>query len=148
MDEQWLEIPGETGSAQEMMDRIRGRIAGRHDEALLEDGEAPQSVARGLWQEMIGDPPDRASGQQLRPRDCDIVPRDYSVDWRVPILGPIHAVLRRVIDAEIQRYLMSSLEKQSWFNGQVQRRLDDLTQENLRLRQEIEALRRAQEERR
>ena len=77
----------------------------------------------------------------IHQRDCDIVPRRYVINWRMPILGPIHALVRRLINAEIRRYLLHALEKQSYFNRQILRIVTDLTKENERLRQEIEELR-------
>jgi len=154
MDEQWLEIPGEDSSAQEIMRRVRARIASSTQEKPIEDGEDladedPASVAHILWQEMIGPQAahiDRDAGEQIRARHCDIVPRDYTIGWRIPILGPIHAMVRRIIHAEIRRYLMPSLEKQSAFNREVMRLLEELVQENERLRQELDALRNSREE--
>jgi len=88
-----------------------------------------------------------ASGNHIsiRQRDCDIVPRYYVIDWRVPILGPIHALVRRIINAEIRRYLLPALEKQSQLNRQMLRILEDLVKENGCLRREIEELRGTQE---
>jgi len=148
MNKDWLEISDEGVNVQEIMRRIRERIARRDGMVFSGDTENPISVADALWQEMIED----LSGEQgasptlsIRRRDCDIVPRHYVIDWRIPILGPIHAVVRRIINDEIRRYLMSSLRKQSSLNRRVVQLLRDLEQENARLRQEIEDLRRTQE---
>ena len=145
MDEPWLEIPGEDSGAEELVRRVRARIASNPQD----DGEAPASVAHSLWQEMIGaqaEHGDRGAGEQIRSRHCDIVPRDYTIGWRIPILGPIHALVRRIINAEIRRYLMPSFEKQSAFNREVLQMLEELAQENERLRQELDALRKSRED--
>jgi hypothetical protein len=92
---------------------------------------------------MIGDRTDKTIQGQLamiRPRDCDVVPRSYAIDWRIPILGPVHAMVRKIINAEVRRYLTPSLEKQSSLNRQMLRILRELAQENVRLRERIQEL--------
>jgi hypothetical protein len=81
-------------------------------------------------------------------RDCDVVPRNYRIDWRLPILGPIHAWIRRIINSEVRRYLVPALEKQSFLNRKTLEMLDTLlkrqkalSRTNEHLRQEIERLR-------
>jgi hypothetical protein len=101
--------------------------------------EDPKTLAERLRNQMIGS--DSDNDLLIRERDCDIVPRNYLIDWGVPILGPIHAVVRRLINAEIRRYVLSSLEKQSYLNRQMLRVLNALVEENKRLRREIEELR-------
>lgn len=99
-------------------------------------------VASALWQEMIGDEEFKLGETvSIRRRDCDIVPRNYVIDWRIPILGPAHALVRRIINDEIRRYLMPSLRKQSNLNRRLLRALRELSRENAELRQEIEKLR-------
>lgn len=144
MNEDWLEISDEDVSVEEIMRQIRERMARRNGIVLSEDMEDPASVANALWLEMIGDSSDEQESSptiSIRRRDCDIVPRHYVIDWRIPILGPIHSVVRRVINDEIRRYLLSSLEKQSGYNRRVVQVLRNLVQENVRLRKEVEALR-------
>jgi uncharacterized protein YaaN involved in tellurite resistance len=58
----------------------------------------------------------------------------------MPILGPLHAVVRRLINAEIRRYLMPALEKQSSLNRQLLRLVAELVQENDRLRRRVDEL--------
>jgi len=140
MNDDWLEIPDDAINAEEIVERVRARIA-HHSTAALsesEDEESPEAIAQTLWQQMIGD---TAAPIPIRQRDCDIVPRRYVIDWRNPILGPMHALVRRIINAEMRRYLLPSLEKQSHFNRQMLRTLEDLVRENERLRREIEELR-------
>ncbi len=139
MDDDWLEIPDVGIDAATLMDRIRDRLAGRHSVRPSTTGEDPEAIADALWQEMIMSATD--DGIPIRSEDCDIVPRNYAIDWRVPILGPIHALIRRIINAEIRRYLSSSLERQSYLNREILRALNDLVEENERLRREIEELR-------
>ncbi len=142
MDDNWLEISDQNISVGEIMQRVRERAAGHYDGAPS-GGERPEQIAEALWNKMLGD----AEGESvlsewvsIRQSDCDIVPRHYVIDWRIPILGPIHAVVRRVINAEIRRYLMPSLNKQSRFNRKVLRAVRGLARENAHLRQQIEAL--------
>lgn len=144
MTDYWLEIPGEDVNVQEIMRQIRQRIAAREAEKTGRVEEELTSVAASLWEEMIGE----QSGIGAFPlalKECDIVPRGYTIEWRVPLLGPIHAIIRRIINAEIRRYLLSSLEKQATFNRKVRHILRDLIQENALLRQEIKELRQALE---
>ena len=146
MADDWLEIPDENINAEEIMERVRARIAHRSTASLSEseETESPLAVAEALWQEMIGDAAGGGNHIPIQRRDCDIVPRHYVIDWRIPVLGPIHALLRRIINAEMRRYLLPSLEKQSHFNRQVLRMLEGLVKENERLRREVEELREAQ----
>lgn len=132
----------------DIMRQIRANIARREGQATGESEVDPVAASQELWESTVGD---AAHFQQqignvpLTRQDCDIVPRHYVIDWRVPILGPIHAVVRRVINDEIRRYLFPSLEKQALFNRKLLRALKGLAEENARLRQEIEELRGAQE---
>jgi len=145
MNESWLEVSDENVNVEEIMRQIRERVA-RRSGATLPDEENPEAAAEALWKEMIGNGEGGLTPGQhvpIRQRDCDIVPRYYVIDWRIPILGPIHAVVRRIINAEIRRYLFPSLEKQSRFNRQALRAMASLSQENARLRQKIEELERA-----
>jgi hypothetical protein len=158
----WLEIAQGDVDAQEVARRVRERLSRR--DLSPQQGEDPVTVARTLWEERIGPRADGANVEGApaadRPVDaasadwiaiwqdeCDLVPRNYTIDWRMPILGPIHAAIRRVVNAEIRRYLMSALEKQSFLNRKVLQMLDDLARqnqdlarENARLREEIERL--------
>jgi len=136
----WLEIPDESINAEEIERRIRERSAHADGTSPSGEIERPEDIAEDLWKEMIGG---EGEGHiSIRQRDCDIVPRHYVIDWRVPILGPVHAVVRRIINAEIRRYLFPSLEKQSSFNRKVMQALNDLARENMRLRREIEEFQR------
>lgn len=137
-----IEIRDPEIEVAEIMRKIRRRVAQREGVASSEEME-PAAVAESLRAEMIGEPMDRSAlGKHvsIRQSDCDIVPRHYVIDWRIPILGPIHAVVRRVINAEIRRYLMRSLKKQSHFNRKVLRALRSLAKENAQLRQQVEEL--------
>jgi len=144
MSGDWLEIPDENINVEEIMRQIRERIARRSDVSPSEEVESPAAVAEALWIEMIGDTADGSALSKcipIRQRDCDIVPHHYAIEWRIPILGPVHAMVRRLINAEIRRYLLASLEKQSSLNRKVMQALKDLARENVRLRREIEELR-------
>jgi hypothetical protein len=143
LSDDWIEIADENISVEEIMRRIQKRVAQRGDVSTSDKEEMPEDVAQDLWREVIGDVGEESAYYRqvpIRQRDCDIVPRHYVIDWRIPILGPVHTVVRRVINAEIRRYLLPSLKKQSSFNRRVVQALKHLTQENARLRQEIEEL--------
>ena len=143
MGEDWIEIPDECIDAAEVMGQVRARIARRGSTSSSEGPEDPAAVAEALRQEIIGDTagPDSGDVVPVRLRDCDVVPRRYVIDWRTPILGPIHALVRRIINTEVRRYVLPSLEKQSHLNRQMLRIVDRLVEENARLRREIEELR-------
>lgn len=139
MGENWLEIPDESIDAQELMSQIERRISAHNEEA-----EDLVAVVQAVRQEVIGMPLfDATLGSEriaLWQNDCDIVPHDYVIDWRVPILGPINALVRRVINAEIQRYLLACLRKQTHLNRQILYVLQQLADENERLKRQIEEL--------
>ena len=142
MSDDWLELPDEEIDVAEIMQKIRMRVAEREGNVGSDASDAA-ALAEALRAEMIGDPVDSSAlGKHvsIRQNECDIVPRHYVIDWRIPILGPIHAVVRRVINAEIRRYLSPSLKKQSHFNRKVLRALKALAEENARLRQKIDEL--------
>ena len=137
MSNDWLEIYDENISVAEIMQRIRERIVRRDG---LPQSEDPAAIADTLWRETIEGETILSGPVPIRRRDCDIVPRHYAIEWRIPILGPIHAVVRRIINDEIRRYLMPSLRKQSDLNRRVLQLLSDLMEENRRLGQRIEEL--------
>jgi len=142
VNDNWLEIPDQDTNVKEIMQRIRERAA-RHYSGSLPEGEKPEDIAEALWNKTIGDVESDSLLSEwisIRQSDCDIMPRQYVIDWRIPILGPIHSVVRRVINAEIRRYLSPSLKKQSHFNRKALRALRGLARENARLRQQVEAL--------
>ena len=142
MSDDWLELPDGEIDVAEIMQKIRMRVAEREG-AVASDASDAAALAEALRAEMIGEPVDSSAlGRRvsIRQNECDIVPRHYVIDWRIPILGPIHAVVRRVINAEIRRYLSPSLKKQSHFNRKVLRALKALAEENARLHQQIEDL--------
>jgi hypothetical protein len=49
--------------------------------------------------------------------------------------------VRRVINAEIRRYILESLQRQTFVNRELFQRVARLSLENARLREEIEQLR-------
>ena len=140
MGESWLEIPDEQLDAQEIERRIQERMAqrtgGEAGERALDrdqDGVLPGSTPP------VGESARNMVSRWLR--DCDIVPANYVIDWRVPILGPIHTAIRRVIHAEMRRFLLPALEKQSHLNRAVLQALAELLQENARLSSDLEQVR-------
>ena len=138
--EQWLEILGKEIDARDIMRLIRQRIAARRSgDVLAGSTEEPVAVAEELWEKMIEDQAKRALFP-LSQRECDIVPRGYVIEWRVPVLGPIHAMMRRFINAEIRRYLLPALEQQSALNWKMSQVLSGLLRENELLRREVKVL--------
>ncbi|NIT59813.1 MAG: hypothetical protein GWN00_27415 [Aliifodinibius sp.] len=143
MDENWLEIPNENIDVAEIKRQVQARLAKRRETSVAV-AKDPAAIARELWLEIIGDPleeMEQGKSILLTQRDCDIVPRHYVIDWQIPLLGPINALLRRLINAEIRRFLLPSLERQSFLNRQLLQALRDVAEENRCLRQEIENLR-------
>ena len=143
MDENWLEISNENIDVEEIKQRVQARLMQRKKASPFSLDEDPIAVARDLWQDMIGHTTEGIDQDNTilpQPRDCDIVPRYYVIDWQNPILGPINALARRLINAEIRRFLLPSLEKQSSLNRRMLQALKDLAEENKRLRLEIEYL--------
>ena len=144
MSGEWLEIPDPSIDAPEVRDRVRDRMdARRANASASHGGDDPAALAERLRKQMIDSHP--GDTLPVSEDDCDIVPRNYVIDWRVPILGPVHAWVRRIINAEVRRYLALSLERQSYLNRQFLGVLEGLVEENQRLRQRIEDLRDPQE---
>lgn len=149
MTEEWLEVGDERIDAGEMMRRVRERMESREPGGPGKGGQDPLAVAEAVRREVIGEPLFDTSlygGTSIWDHDCDLVPHDYVIDWRMPLIGPAHALIRRVINDELRRYLDRSLDKQSHLNRQVLHVLQALVDENARLRREIEALRAARED--
>lgn len=144
MSDNWFEISNEKISSQEIEREIENRLIGRKQAGSANSEEDPATLAEILWQEMIDSNQESVFGEDvlLQIQDCDILPRNYVIDWQIPFLGPINAVIRRLINAEIRRFLLPSLEKQSFFNHQILHALKDVVEENKKLRLEIERLRR------
>jgi hypothetical protein len=152
----WLVIEDAGIDAREVARRVEDRMSRREREAAAAGQADPASVARALWQERFGEPVSAGgvsgglSTEWIATwlRDCEIVPRGYAIDWRLPVLGPIHALIRRIINAEVRRYLLAVLEKQSLLNRKVLETLEalareqkTLARENASLRREVERLR-------
>jgi hypothetical protein len=139
MAEDLIIIHDDQIDVQDIMRQIRANVA-RRDGAVPEVD--PVAVSDELWSNSIGGAEAISSLEQvpLTRHDCDIVPHDYVIDWRHPVLGPPHAVVRRVINAEVRRYLDASLARQTRFNETVLRTLRQMVQENAALRHEIERL--------
>lgn len=144
VEEGWLDIPDPSIGASEIEARIHQRMTARLEASSGVPEGSVQIVAERLRRRMIGD--DVEGGLAVRERECDIVPRNYAIDWRVPILGPVHAAVRRVINAEIRRYLMPSLERQSYINRRLVGLVSDLIEENENLRREVAELRKTRDQ--
>jgi hypothetical protein len=142
-DDPTIIIQDDQIDVEEIMQQIRANIARRKGQPEQPEID-PVAVSQEAWESTIGDITrfqQQLGGGPLTHHDCDIVPRDYVIDWRIPILGPIHSIVRRVINTEVRRYLDVSLSKQTRFNENVLRALRYLAQENRRLGQEIEEIR-------
>ncbi len=136
MAEDWLEISDDEIDVQEIMRKIRESLERRQGADFLDPAEIALSTKQFFIDE-LQDVSGLGSDVRLRLRDCDITPRHYVVDWRIPILGPLHAVVRKLIDAEIRRFLFPSLQQQSMFNRKVLKALQALARENAQLRQDL-----------
>lgn len=140
MSEQWLEILDDNIDTDEIDRQVQQRLAQRKSVAIVD----PNAISAAVWQDVIGNI-DAEEKSWLRTQDCDVVPRNYVIDWRIPILGPINATIRRLINAEIRRFLLPSLERQSFVNRQLLDSVQTLSEENKRLQAEVDQLRRAQD---
>lgn len=134
----WLKAPDQSIDARRVEEEVRQRLDGLYRDESVTPVSELELLVDTLRRQMIQG--SERSEFALAQQDCDIVPRDYAIDWRLPILGPIHALVRRLINAEIRRYLWSALEKQSYLNRQFLRTLNDLREENECLRCTIEEL--------
>ncbi len=143
MDEaKWLEICDEDVNVEQIEDVIRRRVAARRAAEQAGDQVDAEELAHRLYRQMVTD---QTIQGHLSADDCDILPRDYDIAWRIPILGPIHAAVRRVVNAEIRRYLEAGLLRQSRINRTVLQELDRLSRENQALRERLESLQNARE---
>jgi hypothetical protein len=149
MNESWLEIRDPDLDAQEIERRIGERMARRGTVASVAACEDVEQYPGG----QVAESPEAVLPTQEAACDavarwlqeCDIVPDNYVVDWRVPIIGPIHAAIRRVIHAEVRRFLLSALIKQSHLNRALLQAVSQLCEENARLRKELTELRQDRE---
>lgn len=151
MSESWLEITDPDLDADQIQRRIEERMAQRETtgvRAVCEDVGQDPDAGQAVDAPDAGRLCEEASKDRISRwlRDSDILPANYTIDWRVPIIGPIHAAVRRVICAEIRRFLHPALVKQSHLNRAVLEALSELFQENARMRQELEQLRQAQDQ--
>lgn len=130
----WLEIRDDGIDANAVARQVEEHIATHHKECREFDAE---SVSQSLWEQHIG----RAAAEMILtpslPEDGDIYPYNYVIDWRIPILGPLNSIVRRVINLEIKRYLDPALRKQSRLNRQFREVIIQLMQENQRLQREL-----------
>ena len=140
----WLEIQDDNIDQHELAARVQARLSEPGQVVAKQSLVEAQAIAADLRQVMLGQSTTtRNLGHDmvLEEADCDIVPRHYRIDWRLPILGPINALFRRFINQEIRRFLEPSLERQSFLNRQLTQAVAQLVEENQRLRREIDHLR-------
>jgi len=144
MSGDWLEIPDGAIDTQAVVRRVRERVA-RHSRDVQGDRlDELVATVDAIWAEVTTEPTSAREGDSevlVNLDDCDVVPRHYTIGWRAPIVGPIHAMVRRIIYAEVRRYLGPALERQSTMNRQLLQAVRSLTQQNARLREEIQSLR-------
>ena len=148
MSSDWLEIADEDVDAQEIVRRVREGMSRWMDAAQAEGLEDPAEILAMTRRRAFGSSVDVSSWRErvsVWRRDCEVVPQGYVIDWQTPILGPINALVRRIINAEIRRYLLPALEKQSYLNQAILRALESLIQENERLYREVERLKETEE---
>ena len=132
----WLEIPDNTINPTHIQREVEQRLA-----KMPADEQNPADVMAALRQQMFGISNNASDLPPLY--EADIVPRDYTIDWRNPLLGPLNAILRRFINLELRRSIYPALEQQSTLNRQILQALVRLQSENAALRQQIEQLRQA-----
>lgn len=139
MNDTWLEIADENINIEEIMEQIHQRL---EKQGELFSSSDPVEVANTLRQEIIGDPENSLISNRIpiRPQDCDIIPRNYKIEWRIPIVGHIHALVRRVIDNEIRLFLFPVLDKQIRYNRRTLWVMRALVEENLQLREDVKKL--------
>jgi hypothetical protein len=148
MSEGWLEISDPEVNAAQVASEVRRRMNARDQpgdaspNGLDADAADPIEVADAVFQSRFGRSRDGPFMEGLADlaRDCEIVPENYAIDWRVPIIGRAHAAVRRVINAEIRRYLLPMLQKQGYINKRLLEALARLEQENVELRRKLERL--------
>jgi hypothetical protein len=140
MTDEIIIIQDDQIDVQDIMRQIRANLARRSGATSEVD---PVAVSDDLWVNTIGGAETRSALERvpLTRQDCEIVPQNYVIDWHNPVLGPPHAVVRRVVNAEVRRYLDASLAKQTRFNETVLRTLRQLAQENAALQRELDQLR-------
>ena len=144
MTDDWLG-PTEGIDTDALADEVEKRLRDRRTIGAADDSRLDSAiVAQELRQTMLptsapdATPIGAPSGAiLLTEADCDIVPRDYVIDWQHPLLGPINARVRQVINAEIRRYLTTTLEQQSFVNRQLLQSIQQLQVENAELRQTL-----------
>ena len=139
----WLKIGDGTIDVANIIAQIQHKAAqqGEQNERPELLGRTPEQIAQELHHTMLGSPDSDQDGVlTIRQSDCDIIPNNYVIDWRIPILGPIHAVVRRLINDEIRRFLFPPLQKQSRINHQLLQAVNALIEENQHLRDEVNAL--------
>jgi hypothetical protein len=144
MSEPWLEIADDKLDAREVERRVEERLAQRDTGARLACPEFDVGDGHSCSDSQLLD--ERSEILTRWEQDCDLVPAHYEIDWRVPVIGRIHAAVRRVINAEIRRFLLASLVKQSHLNRALLRLVRDLDGENARLRHKVDGLQRAVED--
>lgn len=139
----WIVLNPQIADAASIEAQIEANLANRNSETRL--NPLPEELAAQLRIQMLGDPSqisDSSVETLVRRQDYDALPRGYKIDWRFPIIGPIHAIVRRVINDEICRFLFPPLKRQSSLNQQLVDAIQELQEENQLLRTEISMLNR------
>lgn len=130
---------GKNINIEQIQQEIQNRLDSYSD--TIDEIKTPEEIARTLRMQMIGEfSPEMKQDNIIQLTDTDIVPRHYIIGWRIPIIGHINAIIRRVINAEIRRYLLPSLVKQSVVNQRLLEVVETLSKENKQLHQEIDKI--------
>lgn len=138
---EWIHFGIDDQEASHALSQLKKRIAERED--FEQEAQPAVDVVQQLRIQMLGDPSEISDSDVemlVRLRDYDILPRGYKIDWRIPVLGPIHSIVRRLINDEIVRFLFPSLKRQSSLNRQLVDAIQELAYENQQLRFEVTAL--------
>jgi len=137
----WLTISIDGADATDVLVQLQDKIF-KHTSSKQQDPSAVELVQQ-LRVQMLGDPSeisDSSVEMLIRQQDYDILPRDYKIDWRIPVLGPINSIVRRVINDEIRRFLFPPLKRQSSLNRQFVDAIQELQEENQLLHLELSKL--------
>jgi SAM-dependent methyltransferase len=133
---------------------IRAAAANRRERGDLPPDEQLDLLQGRVWSQVVAAPPNSsaapASADHAAPAppdvaftldECDLLPPDYRIDWRYPVVGPAHAALRRQVNAEVRRYVDPALARQTRLNYRltelVQRIVRDRGVEVQRLRDQL-----------
>ncbi|MCL5958817.1 MAG: methyltransferase domain-containing protein, partial [Chloroflexi bacterium] len=139
-----VQIGADDVDVKALVRQIREQVAQRGVEARAEQ-QLLVETQEELWREQreswtVSEPPERVPPPSLE--ECEVVPGEYAIDWQNPILGPLNAQLRKIINAELRAYVRPMLEKQTHLNYKIK----DLFREVHQLRLDLHKLSREADE--